>query len=176
MNLQNIPVTIFEKLLDFIYNEAAPEDDVELTGIYAAAGELNIVDLKNITADKLMNTIDDKNAMKILKLSNKYGNEELRIKAFEKIKKILSEYKMSIEFSKNPEKIEKLLDIKRTLDMEFQKLQQEMQAASVDEGSKDVLNQVQREAETSNAVVEGEQVRSGSAEDGSNSDEYEVVG
>lgn len=131
LSLTKIPLPIFENLLEFIYNDTPPADEADLINIYAAAGQLNIVELKNLTAVMLMDKIDEKNALKILELSNKYGNEELRKRAFEKIKEILPEYKMSNEFSKNPEKIKVLLEMKKKMDEEFAKMQQDLEDIQV---------------------------------------------
>ncbi|KAL7011740.1 hypothetical protein ACKWTF_014421 [Chironomus riparius] len=132
LNLQDIPLPIFEVLLHFIYNDSAPEhEDDNLIATYAAAGRLNIVDLKNLTAQKLMDKIDEKNAFRVLELSNKYGNDELRLKAFEEIKKALSDYKLTDEFSKKPEKIKKLLEMKKKMDEEYARMQQEFEDIQV---------------------------------------------
>jgi speckle-type POZ protein len=125
LNLQDIPLPIFEILLHFIYNDSAPDGDDNLIATYAAAGRLNIVDLKNLTAQKLMDNVDEKNAFRVLELSNKYGNDELRLKAFEEIKKLLSDYKLNDEFSKKPEKIKKFLDMKKKMDEEYEIMKQE---------------------------------------------------
>lgn len=131
LNLQDIPLPIFEILLHFIYNDSAPDGDDNLIAIYAAAGRLNIQDLKNMTAQKLMDKVDQQNAFRVLELSNKYGNDELRLKAFEEIKKVLSDYKLNDEFSKKPEKIKKLLDMKKKMDEEYAKMQQEFEEIQI---------------------------------------------
>ncbi|XP_070496684.1 uncharacterized protein [Chironomus tepperi] len=154
LNLQDIPLPIFEILLHFIYNDVAPDGDVNLIATYAAAGRLDIKDLKNMTANKLMDKVDEKNAFKILELSNKYGNEELRMKAFEEIRKVLSVYKLSDEFSKKPEKIRKLLEMKRKMDEEYEMMQKELQ---------DICEDQQEVSEDQQEVVE------------SSSDSYEIV-
>jgi BTB/POZ domain len=131
LNLVDIPVKVFKIVLDFIYNDTAPPNDVNLIEIYAAAGRLAINELKNFTAAKLMDQVDEINAYEVLVLSNKYGSVNLMMKAFEHIKKIFPDKNLGDEFARQPDKIRKLLDMKRKMDEEFESLRLEVEGVSV---------------------------------------------
>jgi len=89
LNLVDIPVEIFKKILKYLYTDTFPmnEDILSYINIFAAAGRLKIEELKNFAANQMLNKVNRPNAVEILTLSNKYGHSKLRQKAFNEIKK-----------------------------------------------------------------------------------------
>ena len=87
LNLVDIPVDIFEKILHFLYTDEFPNNKgINLLDLFAAAGKLKIESLKDLAATMIIAMIKTENALDILKLSSKYEHEELKLAAFKKIK------------------------------------------------------------------------------------------
>ncbi|CAG9807464.1 unnamed protein product [Chironomus riparius] len=87
LNLVDIPVDIFEKILHFLYTDEFPHKETNFFDLFAAAGKLKMEALKDFAAEKIISMINKENAMDILKLSNKYEHKKLKLEAFLKIKK-----------------------------------------------------------------------------------------
>ncbi|KAL7023514.1 hypothetical protein ACKWTF_012649 [Chironomus riparius] len=87
LNLVDIPVDIFEKILHFLYTDEFPHKETNFFDLFAVAGKLKIEALKDFAAEKIISMINKENAMDILKLSNKYEHKKLKLEAFLKIKK-----------------------------------------------------------------------------------------
>jgi len=130
LNLVDISVEIFEIILKFLYTDELPgEDGTNFLNLFAAAGKLKIEELKDYAAFKLMNQIDDENALDILKISNKYDHEALRQEAFKGIKKKYPNVELKDEWAADTEKLEKVFNIikqreeaDRKMEEEFKKL------------------------------------------------------
>ncbi|XP_070507844.1 uncharacterized protein [Chironomus tepperi] len=92
--LDDISVGIFEKILTFIYTDELPLDDKDINylQLFAAANQLDIAELKKFAASKIMDNIDQQNAVEILMLGNKHKHYEMKQKAFEEIKKSYPEF------------------------------------------------------------------------------------
>ena len=119
---------IFEIILKFIYTDELPGDNgINFLHLFAAAEKFKIKELRDFAASKLTNTIDEKNALGMFKISNKYGYEELKQKSFEKIKKKYSKIKFNEKWI-NDEKIifEVIAKFEKTK-AEIEKLQKEFQ-------------------------------------------------
>jgi BTB/POZ domain/Leucine rich repeat len=100
----------FEKVLEFMYNESFPVDDENIVEVYEAAGK------------ELIETINDENALKILFLSCKFSNYDLKMKAFNVIKKMFPDKKFKDELADDPETIKKMLFVREKLEKEFENL------------------------------------------------------
>ncbi|KAG5669693.1 hypothetical protein PVAND_017576 [Polypedilum vanderplanki] len=149
MNLVDIPVATFQIILDFIYNNRLPDNNDNLIEIFAASGRLNISELMNTTAKKLMDIIDERNALETLMLAHKYGNDELRQKAFKCIQeKIFPDRKLAEEFLRQPEKIKKLIEMKKRLDEEYEKMRLELEDFEI--GEKEVKEELCEEKSVEN--------------------------
>jgi len=130
LNLVDISVEIFEIILKFLYTDELPgEDGTNFLHLFAAAGKLKIEELKDYAAFKLMNHIDEENALDILKISNKYDHEALRQEAFKGIKKKYPNVELKDEWAADTEKLEKVFNIikqreeaDRKMEEEFKKL------------------------------------------------------
>jgi len=92
--LDDITVDIFEIILMFIYTDELPGDDKNINYIhlYAAACRLELSELKKFAASKVMDNINQHNAVEVLMLGNKHKNYEMKQNAFEEIKKSYPEF------------------------------------------------------------------------------------
>lgn len=112
----------FRKVLDFIYNEIFPVGDDDMLDIYTAAGKLDVHELRDFCAEELMESVNDENALELLLLTNKFGNYDLKMKAFETIKKMFPDRKLRDELADDPETIQKMLFVRKKLEHEFENL------------------------------------------------------
>lgn len=115
MSLQ-MSVEIFEKILSFIYDETFPSDDDNMLDVYVAAANLEISELKTFTAEKLMESINEDNAFSIFGSAHRFGNNDLKMKAFEHIRSVFPEYDLPDELAECPEDVRKLLASKKEID------------------------------------------------------------
>ncbi|KAG5667564.1 hypothetical protein PVAND_015541 [Polypedilum vanderplanki] len=105
LNLDDTPVMTFKAVYDFVYNNQLPED-ANYIEVFIAAARLKIDDLLKSTTTKLIDSINEKNALEILLLGNKFNNEQLRQKGFETIQlKIFPDRKLEVDLAKQPEKL-----------------------------------------------------------------------
>jgi len=112
LNLVDISVEIFEIILKFLYTDELPGDNgMNFLHLFAAAGKLKIQELKDFAAEKNLELITAENALEILNLSNKYEHDELKLKAFEEIKRNYPKMMLSNEIIDDSEKVEKLIVI-----------------------------------------------------------------
>jgi hypothetical protein len=86
LTLADISAGMFARILKFLYTDEVPRD-VNLLYLYTTASKLQIKDLKEYAAMKIMDSINGDNALEIFELSCKYDHEELKIKAYAEIKK-----------------------------------------------------------------------------------------
>lgn len=123
LKLNDLTSEIFQILLDFMYSENFPVDeDINLVEVYKAAGQLEINELKDFCAEELIDKVNDDNSLELLLLSNKYGNHDLKMKAFDEIKKSFPDKKFKDELADDPETIKKMLFVKKKLEFEFEAL------------------------------------------------------
>lgn len=115
ITLEHIPKEIFQHILDFIYDEKLPNNDVVLE-TYAAAAQLQIQELQDFAASRMTTLIDDENALKILFMANEYKNEDLKLKAFDHIKSFFPDKKLKTELASNPEAVRKLIAAKKEIE------------------------------------------------------------
>lgn len=111
LNLVDIPVDIFEKILNFIYTAELPRNEgTNFVHLFAAAGKLKIEDLKNFAASKIKAEINTENALDILKLSNKYEHYGLTQNVFDVLKKRYPEVKFKDEWTNDIEKLREIIN------------------------------------------------------------------
>ncbi|KAG5670649.1 hypothetical protein PVAND_000897 [Polypedilum vanderplanki] len=114
LNLVDVTAKIFRVILDFIYKNKIPEnEDVDFFKLLKACERLKIEKLKTFAAEKLINKVNNENALEVLTLSIKFGFEELQKKSFLIIKKFLSSDKIDDKLMNNPEKLKNLMEIVR---------------------------------------------------------------
>jgi hypothetical protein len=123
LNLVDISVEIFEKILKFLYTDEFPGDNgTNFLHVFGAAGKLQIPKLMSFAAQKLLEMSDYENPLEVLLLSNKYGNEELKQKAFVEVKKKYPNVELKEELADNVEKLTefmKIMKIKEEAEMKM---------------------------------------------------------
>jgi len=112
--------------LKFLYTDELPGDDgTNFMHLFAAAEKLEIDELKNFAASKIIVMIDQDNALEIFKLSNKYGHEELSKKAFNEFKKLYPSCKFKDEWITNTEIVVKVIEQLKQAEEAIRKLEKE---------------------------------------------------
>lgn len=128
LSLENIRVDIFRVILKFIYGEKVEINQQNAKEIFMAAGTLNLLELQKISLDILVDTVEDSNALEMLKLSNKYNHTELRQKSFEEIQKFFEDKPLKPELAFDYEKVLKLVEAKKKIEEMMKSLEEEMKA------------------------------------------------
>jgi len=132
LNLVDISVEIFEIILKFLYTDELPGDDgMNFLQLFAVAGKLKIEELKEFAATKLVDHIDEENAIEVFKLSNKYGHEELRQKAFDELKKCYPNYKFKDEWMTKTEIVVKVIEQFKKAEEAIRKLEDEFENTEI---------------------------------------------
>jgi len=110
LNLIDISVEIFEIILKFLYTDELPADNgTNFLQLFAAAGKLKIQELKKFAAEKIYDLIDTKNMLDALNLGNKYDDNLMREKSFNKIKDNYLKIEFKDEWVNDIEKVEKMI-------------------------------------------------------------------
>jgi len=104
LNLVDISVGMFARILKYLYTNEVPRD-VNLFYLYTAAGKLQIKDLKDYAATKIMDWVNIGNALEIFELSCKYEHSQLKRKAYDEIKKKYPSINFSDEWLMESEKL-----------------------------------------------------------------------
>jgi hypothetical protein len=91
LELHDISVKTFEEILNFMYNKKASGETTDLIELFGASSRLEMKELSDITANKLMDKITFDNSPDIIKLAKKYGYKELLKKAVDELKKSLED-------------------------------------------------------------------------------------
>jgi len=112
LKLLEISVEIFEIILKFLYTDKLPGvDEANFLHLFAAAGKLKIKELEEHCAIELIGIIDENNAIEVLKLSNKYGHEDLSKMAFYEIQIKYPGVIFKDKLYKNVNDLEKFIEI-----------------------------------------------------------------
>lgn len=118
--LQDIPVEIFEEILKFLYTDETPKNPENAREIFSAAGKLKIKKLKEISSKILIEELENENKLselwKIFNLGVKFEHEEMKLKAFEEIKKNFPDKNLSESLMDDLEKFNKIIKAKLMLD------------------------------------------------------------
>lgn len=117
--LNEISVETFEVILRFVYDQKFPGEGDNMLGVYAASAKMEIHQLKEFAASRLMESIDDTNALTILSLAKKYESNELKLTAFNHIKLLFPDKKLKNELADDPEGMQKLLEAKHEIEKHF---------------------------------------------------------
>lgn len=112
---ERIPQEIFQNILDFVYDDKLPNNEVVLE-TYAAAAKFQIKELQEFAAARMMTLINDENTLKCLFMANEYKNEDLKLKAFEHIKSFFPDKNLKTELASNPEAVRKLIKAKKEIE------------------------------------------------------------
>lgn len=111
IELENIKIEIFQIILDFVYDEKLP-NAADIIEIYAAAAQLQIRDLEEFAASKIISSISSEDSLQVLFMANQFNNQELKMKAFDCIKSFFPDKKLRLELADNPEAVRKLISAK----------------------------------------------------------------
>lgn len=114
-----ISVETFNVILLYFYDEKFPVEGDNVLEVYAAAAKMEILQLKEFAASKLMESITDNNALAILSLAKKYESNDLKLMAFNHIKLLFPDKKLKNELADDPEAVRKLLEAKQEIDKHF---------------------------------------------------------
>ena len=111
LNLVDISVEIFEIIMKFLYTDELPDGDgIDFLKLFVSAGKLKIQLLKEFAATKLIDHIDENNALDILKLSNKYENEELMHASYEVLRNAFPKIIFEDDWVADVEKVTKIIE------------------------------------------------------------------
>jgi len=124
LNLVDIPVDIFKVILNFLYTDKFPNEDTNFLQLFAAAGRLKLDNLKNFAADKILQNINEDNVIDVLNLSNKYGDDELRMDAFEMIKELYPNINFMDEWAFEPQRITKVIELFKEKEEAIRKIEE----------------------------------------------------
>ncbi|KAG5669579.1 hypothetical protein PVAND_017466 [Polypedilum vanderplanki] len=114
-SLFNITTTVFGRILDYLYYDKMPVkkegENWKYVEIFEAAVEYELDKLKEFAVIKIIKLeLNKENAIKILELSNKHDNEELRNAAFNEIQISFHGVEIDISFAKDTEKVKKIIE------------------------------------------------------------------
>ncbi|KAL7013227.1 hypothetical protein ACKWTF_015275 [Chironomus riparius] len=128
LNLVDISVEIFEIILKFLYTDELPGDDgTNFLHLFAAAGKLKIKELRKFAGNKVIEQIDEDNAIDIFKLGFKYDNAEIMQKAFDKIKEKYPKIIFKDEWAVDPDKVIKIIEIFKKKEEAMRKIEEEFE-------------------------------------------------
>lgn len=122
LTFTDIPVSAFREVLRFMYENSMPPDDANFSDIFAAANKLEVIELKEYSVTKLINKIDEENAVEMLGIANKFQHDDLREKAFEEVQKIFPGRELKPEMAMDVAKIKKLIEAKKKYEEEFENI------------------------------------------------------
>lgn len=119
ITFNEISVESFKVILNFVYDEKFPDEGDNMLEVYAAAAKMEINQLKEFAASRLLEAIDDTNALTIMRLAKKYESNELKLMAFNRIKLLFPDKKLKNELADDPEAVQKLLEAKLEIEKHF---------------------------------------------------------
>lgn len=119
ITFNEISVESFKVILNFVYDEKFPDEGDNMLEVYAAAAKMEINQLKEFAASRLLESIDDTNALTIMRLAKKYESNELKLTAFNRIKLLFPDKKLKNELADDPEAVQKLLEAKLEIEKHF---------------------------------------------------------
>lgn len=132
LNLIDIPIPIFERILKFLYtDEFVFDNETSALPIFAAAGRLKLQKLIDCAAEKLFDQINPKNVLEILNLSAKFQKNELKVKAFEEVKKKYPNIKFKDEWLENSEKLKFIIDMLKEKEEANRKFEEKLKKMAI---------------------------------------------
>jgi len=117
LNLVDISVEIFEKILNYLYTDEFPGNSgTDFLQLFSAAGQLKIEELKDYAAKKVINNVGSENALEVLNLGNKCGHNGLIKKAFQEIKRKYPDCKFKDELISDRDKVDKFIEFMKKIE------------------------------------------------------------
>jgi hypothetical protein len=132
LNLVGIPADIFETILQYIYTDELPCEEVDFAELFAAAGYLKMEVLKDYAAVNSYIQINRANAIDVLKLSIKYEHSDLKEKSFDRIKREYPKINFKDSWANKPEYIVKVIEKFEQKEIEIKKLEEKFQNEVLD--------------------------------------------
>lgn len=128
LTLSDIEVGVFKMILDYIYDDEIPDEfDEKSVKLFEAAGKFKLEILKTEIGNILCENLVPENSFKILKLADEFNHDELKIKAFEKVKIFLNDKDLQDELIDNIEMLTKLVEAKIEYENRMEKMKGEME-------------------------------------------------
>lgn len=125
MEIEGIQAEDFERVMKFVQFERQPYSE-NVKEVFKAAGKLKIEGLKLVTAKLMMKSMENEKDLEklfeILSMANEFEQEELRVKAFERIKKRFPGRQLKDDLAVQLEKLKKIIDVQLMLDKQFNEL------------------------------------------------------
>lgn len=87
LELKHVSEDTFSEIFNFMQTKTPPSNAIKLLELFIACARLEIKELMDITAEMLMDKVTLDDAPDIIKLCKKFGYEELKMRAFDEIKK-----------------------------------------------------------------------------------------
>ncbi|CAG9811196.1 unnamed protein product [Chironomus riparius] len=111
LNLVDISVETFEMILKFLYTDELPGDDgTNFFHLFTAAGKLKIEKLLKFAGSKIINEINQENALTIFTISASFGLNDLKQKSFHFIKIKYKKINIKDYWIHNPETLIKIIE------------------------------------------------------------------
>jgi cell division protein FtsB len=87
LELEDITEKTFKEILNFMYTRKLSNNATNLLELFSSSARLQMKELMDVTAKILIEKVTPDTALDVLKLSKKFGHEELSKKAFSELKK-----------------------------------------------------------------------------------------
>lgn len=119
MMVQDLSAESVEKFLKYLYTGEIDEAESvdEASEILSLAFKFNVADLKSKFEDVILENMSGDNAMEVLKLGNRHGLDKMKAIAFAAVKAKNFENDLDDSLMNWPEKLEKLINVKRDYEM-----------------------------------------------------------
>lgn len=116
--LTDVSVEVFESILEFVYTDKLPNNPGNAREIFAAARKLEMASLMELLVNELEEEENLNFLFEIFNLGAKFERQELKLKAFEGIKKQFPDAELKDGLLEDPENLKALIEAKKVI-MEF---------------------------------------------------------
>lgn len=112
VRISNITPYFCRMVLDVIYTETPPDvnDPTTLKALLKAAGVFKIQELFKLVGDKLVDQTNDKNSLDLFFLAHASGHCELKVKAYDVLKRSNKVLSLEDEWIEKPQKVAKIIN------------------------------------------------------------------
>lgn len=122
MEIPDFSAEIVEQFLHYIYTGEI-KDQTNAMDLFAIASKYNVIKLKSICEEIVMENLDESNAFEIFGLGHLYCSHDMKLTAFNEIKSIFPKANLIYDKIKKPEDIKELVDAKRHYDSVLKKFE-----------------------------------------------------
>lgn len=127
MKIKGFSAETVEAMLHFIYTGEVQEE-CNATKLYEIAAKYKIDELKEVAEKMVLRTVDDSNALEVLKLGNSNDSVKLKRKSFDAIKGMCPELSLTEELMNKPENLEGIVEACRKRQQEIEESEKNYQA------------------------------------------------